>query len=692
MTRPHLRFALAAWAALALLTAPLAAAPPEGFARAQPVEISEEMLAGENWVSVRLDPSAARHLGVDLVVISPAGESLPWTSLREAEGRRPVRVAELRPASLEGRRGFWIRLDLGSEPPRHTRLHFGVGERMQVSGVSLEASGDGREWTELMRGDLFRLGDAESFQSLALDYPASEARHLRLFWPGEDTPSLETVWVLSEGEGVTARAVDPQPVADGPPEGGAWTLPLDVPRQTRRLDLDLESVDGSFGLRLLLADDGGWRSLAEETRRASGTTQRIRLPLDLDRQLPARLRLEVRGAELRAAQAWIADPVVAFRPRSAGRHAVAWGAAGKPRRSEETRQPSRERWPRVEAGPLEEAPWPPLPERLAGPAAPLPDRPFRRTWEIDADAEPGDVIRLALDGEVYAATADDPASLRLSAGGRLLPHVLVATDEPVALLSRRLVPRPSEKNGTSTVEIPAGELPSDGTLYSELRLRAPGPFSRFFRLSWELPGDAGEPPRSLTVLGRPWQCFGDAAPAALPCELVESVRAHPGAALRLGIDDGDDAPLPWVELDLWGRRHDLLFVMPAGEDPIHLHADDDLGAPSYDLKSLVDLLRLRPAGEATLGTEVEAPADARSTDWLLYVALGLAVLVLLGLLSRMLGDGGEVELSDYEDLPEYDPTEHAGSGKRWTFPDRSRYIPDDDDEPEKDSPDDDGES
>lgn len=663
---------------LCLLAAvPLAAQPLDGYARARTVDVD-----APGWVATRLDAATAAHVGVDLTVLSPDGRTLRVRRLPDEEGRRGARVASLERGTEGGRPGRWVRLDVGADPPRHLRLEFHVAERTEAPDCVLQTSADGRSWRELSRGGLFRLGDDAALQRMALDYPSSDARHLRLFWPDSaGTPTLERVSVLTEGD--AAERLDVSVDCDvASPERRTCRLPLAVPaRQARRLDLTLAgpAVEQAkaFGWRLWSAKDGAWRLVAAGERRAvakigevEGHTLRIGLDhsdrsgLLADANDPV-LRLELWAGSsgegdgapplVTGATLWSARTAIAFRAESAGRHVVAWGGKtpqGASPSGGRAGDESPTAW--VAAAGVTASPWPVIDPRLSGPGRDFDASGFSKSWpvEFDVGVKPGDVVRLEL-GPLDAGVGT--GMMRLSHRGKLLPFVEQKVDEPAPGLSGRFRPKAvdrTDSSGTDSSKATITGFPHDGAAFSQLILQAPGPFRRSLSLSSEIPGRRGRAPTaSFALHHESWQCL-DSGP--LPCVLDQrtTIVQSADSPLVLSIRDGDDLPLPWVDIEQWRPRAALLFVAPEGlspdglgAEPVRVHLADPSvgdprpGPPRFDLDALAGLLRLRPHVPARLGV-VETSESSQPPPWLkqglLYGAVGLAVLVLLALLGRML--------------------------------------------------------
>lgn len=657
----QLRSILLSFLAGSLLAASAVAQPPDGYARSRALDVDEP-----GWTATRLDAATAAHVGVDLTVMSPDGKALRIYRLGDQEGRRGVRVTSLERGREGDRSGRWVRLDLGTEPPRHVRLEFVSSERTEAPDCVLQASDDGRRWREVARGGLFRLGDDAALQRMALDYPASTARYLRLFWPDSaGTPALERVSVLAEGD--AAERLDLAADCDASRSGRrTCEMRFAVPaRQARRLDLRLTHSAESpvaFGWRLWSAQNGSWRLVVDGVRQpaeeADGHVLRVTLDererwkLLADAQDPVlRLELWAEGdpPSLDAATLWAARPGIAFRAESAGRHVVAWGARSTHGAfsdstfSEGGASDKTLAW--VDASEAMMAPWPAIDERLAGPGKDFDGAGFSTSWpvEFDPGAKPGDVVRLEL-GTLDAGVGTN--LMRLSYRGRLLPFVEHEVDEPVAGLSARFRPEAVPDESRSVAKVTG----FDATGYSQLILHAPGPFRRSLSLSSEVPGRRGRAPTtSFTLRQSSWECL-DSGP--LPCVLEETATVVDADELELEVKDGDDLPLPWVDIEQWRPRAALLFVIPRGvdEEPVRLHLADPAvgdprpGSPRFDLHALVGLLRLRPHVPARLGaaeTTETSTLPVTLRQGLLYGAVGLAVLVLLAFLGRMLRESAD---------------------------------------------------
>lgn len=636
------------------------------------------------WVRVALPPEAIRRLaasGGGLQLFGPEGERVPYRRrvLREEGARVPVEVV-----AVEGEQdddGWEVVIDVGAGVGRHDRLYFELDRATAASGVRLEASADRVGWEAIGVGDLFRLGEGSGLAGTAIVYPATDARYLRLHWPAAaGFPRVRSVEVA----GVPSRAFEAatsQPDCRNDVAGEAVAVPrtvcvLSVPfpaRSVRRLDLAIEASEesGPLGYRLLTAADRSWTTLAEGVWRPPFEAESARaLEIDADDlDRPASglgpgvggaaaslgtVRLVLYGGAAGDASVTpglagflvqVSGEVLLFRADSPGRYTLVYGAAVPPTPSSGPEPPAGAEPVWVEPGPetvetVASAPGVPLP--LAG--APLPEVAFARRFPVVADAVPGGgVARLPLPAMVYATADTDLEDLRLSSDGAQVPYVRWSPLEPELVLSvPGAAPTAGDVAGTSRVVLAEADLQLP---LSFLELTAAGlRFERQVRPVIVLPERPGEG-RRIEALG-PWQAWRCDPRPPLPCRLElplgETIRGFSGrpadSLLAVEVDDGDDAPLRSVGVELWRRRDVLVFVRPSDDQPLELLAGaPSLEAPSYDLEVFERDLLARPWTAASLIT-VEAEAAATGARWILLVSLGLAALGLLFLLDRILRD------------------------------------------------------
>lgn len=644
-----MRRRFAVWLPLCLLAAAPAAMGLEGFRYSRPVEVEQ---AGR--VRLPLDLETLHHAAAgleDLHLFDPEGGEVPFRleALAPENERRPAKVTSVRRTED----GWWVTMDLGPQPPRHSRLSFRFRALAVAPAVRLEGSGDGRQWHPLARGDLFRLGTGDGLGRRRLRYPATGDRFLRLHWPREaGFPELEGASVeTSTGPTLEVSGYQVSCERLGPGHLDC-RLPLTVRRQmVRQLIVEL-SATGDVAFRLYGAAAGRWRELESGVWRDGMAAAGRVLALGDTTIAGDRLRLELweRGGEPRLAgyRAELAVPTLLFHASVPGRYTLAYGAVSEVRnqggRERRTGEGGSFAW--VAAGAEREHPSPPLPARLTEPGRPLSPDDFRSAWDVFlSQAAPGDLVRLPLPDEVYGSARPDLADVRLVVGARQIPYVRLTPAEPAAVLRRwdlAAGPRASEeKAGTSRLELdlPAPRLPLTELVVSAPPVAFERPVSLVPHPATGARVSVDEPP-ARAVAAAHWTCRGDSAP--LPCRLALDLDRSPAsaAALELRFDDGDNPPLRNLEVDLWRRRDALFFVWPQSAGRVRLLAGSPgLAPPRYDLAALADLLPVRPWREASLQTVARGGVWERSR-WPLLATLALAAVALLALLGRILRSAG----------------------------------------------------
>ena len=122
--------------------------------------------------------------------------------------------------------------------------------------------------------------------------------------------------------------------------------------------------------------------------------------------------------------------------------------------------------------------------------------------------------------------------------------------------------------------------------------------------------------------------------------LALAIPTTPATGLLVVVDEGDNSTLALGPARLLLPSYRLRFYRRA-ESPLRLaYGREDLAPPRYDLALLapqllgVTAIEIAAAGEAP---RPKSGADALSSPWLFYSVLGIAVLVLLGFVVRLLG-------------------------------------------------------
>jgi hypothetical protein len=577
---------------------------------------------------VRVPWPAEAPADVAVEVRGPAGEEVAsrLVSLAAAE-RHSARVSRVE--AVDG--GWELTVDAGPAPPLHQGLRLPLSEAGAAS-LALEASADGATWRPLAAATLFRLGGDAALQHGTVEYPATDARWLRLRWPADaGFPRLSNV----ELEVVAGRdhqlGVDPAGCTAAGPRHTRCVLPP-AGRPVRALELTLEEGRAA-GWRLRRAAAGNWQLLGEGTWTTAAEVPARRIAVTSGADAPLLLDLWGETAAPRVeGLALIAEPLaVELEAGAAGTYrllpAVDRAAAPPQRpaaREAQWLQPSPFSAPAAE------------PTATTAGAA-LPDAPFARSWPVEADASPGEAVRLDLPDEVLATAKRGLEDLRLGADGRQVPFLLGTAEAPERVgVWPGLVPG-SGADGLSELELPlAGQRPLATTLVLRTAARPLQRSVRLLHVAADTTAVAAAPPPPGPWL--PWHCR---PLPPLPCEVVLDVPAG-AAGLRVEIADGDDAALPAIEAELWQSRHELRFRWPAAP-PTLLAGSPGLAAPRYELGAVDGALLARTHTEAHLGPGGDGPAGPlrRWPRWALLTALGTAAGMLLLVLARALRSPGD---------------------------------------------------
>lgn len=421
---------------------------------------------------------------------------------------------------------------------------------------------------------------------------------------------------------------------------------------------------GEIGFRLYEPRAARWRQLAEGAWPAGTASASTTLPgtpntggtggtggvgAGHEIALPAEpvtgdaLRLELYGAtvgpELKSFSAELAIEAVLFYAEEPGSYTLAYGgsAAGRkelPRSPPPPRAALETAW--LTPGPEEEhAPTPP-PRSAVEPGNPLVESRFALSFKIAApEARPGSLVRLEVPAAVYGPARPDLADLRLAAGGRQIPYLRWTPPAPALVRETSAQPvRTWDRRGPGGASRIDLDLPQTGLPLTQLLLTAPPmPLRRGLALHYMEPTRPGVAAGEQVAARAVWQCVPR---PALPCRHLLPLDGRAPRLLALRFEDGDNPPLGNLDLSLWRRDDVLVFVWPEHGEVRLLAGARDLEAPNYDLAALGDQLLARPWRPAEIdqsGNGAPAPPWSR---WVMPLTLGLATLLLLVLLGRVL--------------------------------------------------------
>ncbi len=245
----------------------------------------------------------------------------------------------------------------------------------------------------------------------------------------------------------------------------------------------------------------------------------------------------------------------------------------------------------------------------------------------------GGIQQLELDPAVLAGTANDCADLRLVRDGKQLPYLI---ERPPLSRTLRLPFGPAALPNAPRVSRWELKLPQPGIPITRLTLRTTTPiFQRWVRVL-ETANDERSGSFDRVLAESDWH----RTPGA-PDTLSISLAARPQTAtLHLETDNGDNPPITLTSADVAYPVVRLLFKVDPGPVTLYYGKQDAL-APRYDIALIAGQLLAAEKHIATLDATPAAAAArtgiaATHAGLLFWSALGLVVLVLLGLVAKLL--------------------------------------------------------
>jgi hypothetical protein len=259
-------------------------------------------------------------------------------------------------------------------------------------------------------------------------------------------------------------------------------------------------------------------------------------------------------------------------------------------------------------------------------------------------------------GSGLTAIRLDPAALAHSriedvrvvdGAGRQVPYVLEMLEEPTEIslaapspttprdnIDRRSV-ADAAKRSWYRLSLPHSGLP-DATLRLTTTARV---FSRSVAVvTQDLPREAEAEPWAARTISAAWS-HEDPESAAPPLEVSLGSRL-PSDSLFVLVDDGDNQKLPLSGATLLVPSYRIRFFRQPDASLTLLYGRRDIGAPSYDLALLTPRLLDAQAQEVTIGAESGGvPTHGRTARLVFWSVLGVAVLVLLLLIARLVRNG-----------------------------------------------------
>jgi hypothetical protein len=538
--------------------------------------------------------------------------------------------------------------------------------------MMLEGSGDRSRWTVLIReGTLFDLPQ-ERVRQTTLTFASGSYRYVRVTW--DDTNSARVPLPRQ----VLARAVNALPSGRRPlRENIPFERQASEPGRSRyRLHLPaaglpivavvlaagsgdvfrtVTALESRFnGVRADPAEIG--RARLMQTEQPGEAVPMLRLPIE--RPQSAELQLVVEDGNnaplsLEAVSVEFANLPWIYFEAPEGSVTARYGSrtGAVPQYDLEARRQS------INLDKLPEALWGD-PHAIAGTLPPrataqrMPDRGakidaagfrYRRSVPISAEG----LIALQLDAAVLSHSRGPSnafADVRLvDDEGYQIPYLIERRDEPLAIdltlqhgpADVRGLPESNRDNQSIyALILPYDNLPNPRiVLETSERI-----FRRSIRLGVERPADRRHRDAWFEDLAHAeWQ-HGDQGTSAPPTELV--IPRGDVTRLLLVVNEGDNRPLPITSARLLLPSWRLRFFRSAGHLQL-IYGRDDAGPPQYDLALLAPAVMGAAAHDVVPAGEV---GSARSSSTILsprlfWIGLGLAVLILLALIVRLISSG-----------------------------------------------------
>jgi len=641
----------------------------------QRLDLDATLLAGAQPVSnvfyaeppVRLVPQGPP----DLRLYTADGTEVPYLFVPPPiEGPQAITGTILPIAATKTTSGFEV--DFGEVVPSLTRMRLDGIPAPFLKRFRLEGSGDRARWTVLIsEGTAFDL-PAEKLRSTSLRFAASAIRYLRVTW--DDTNSARVALptaATSYGQPSVHTTTGPRLSLDferRQAEPGHSRFHVRLPGS----HLPIEALELTVGgghllrdVRVLEARLTAGRGQVEPVVIGRARLQRVvqdgraAEALRVELEPPAEPDLDLvfddgdnPPLDLQGVTAVFADLPWIYFESQPGTLTARYGSpkAPAPRYDLEATRASIPATLSVASWGVESsrettarpASTPQLPTRGSA----LEARGFKYTRGIPAGPE--GLTVLPLDAAAYAHTsarAGRFADVRiLDRDGLQVPYLLEKRDEPLVLDLRLERREPSAaagaRRGSSEYVVPLPYPEIGGTdlvLTTQARV-----FQRVVRVGVLAPPDRQSRTPSLRfVQTRSWAHQDDAVSAPA---LTVALPIAPAGEIVVEIDEGDNQPLPIERATLLVPSYAVRFYR-SDAAPLQLaYGREDLAWPRYDLSLLSPFVlgqRARTVEAAPeAGTTGTTTGGANSTPSLVsplvfWGALGLAVVVLLGLVVRL---------------------------------------------------------
>jgi hypothetical protein len=629
------------------------------------------LTAGQHFDRITSDGDMSRAQGGldDLRLFDAAGGELPYLLISPPRRRASWHQGDvLAIAATEKTSGFEV--DLGQARDVDALAIDGLPAPF-LKRFILEGSGDRSRWTMLIgQGTLFDLPTERVRQVHAAFVPGSY-RYLRVTWDDTNSGRLPLPRGARARQSLVQTPVEPlrapvtgQRQASEPgrsryrillPSSGLPIVALTLDVSAGDVFRTASVMESQFnGARADPVELGRARLVQTQQGGAAGAS--LRIPIQAPRGAELQLVVDDGNNPPLAIDAIALEfaelPWIYFEA-PAGAVIARYGnaAATAPQYDLEARRAS------VNLETVPEAAWA-EPRAVEGAAAPepspaLPDRGaavdvsgFQHRRSLPEG--PGGLVALQLDAAVLAHSRGPSHSFAdvrvVDRQGNQVPYLVERRAEPLSL---DLVLKPANpqvktlREGTGgnrsiyAVAVPYPNLPN-ARLVLETSDRV---FRRTLQVGVERPPDRRQRDAWFDVLASPGWQHADQSTAAPPLEIPI---AADQTNILIVIDEGDNRPLPITAVRLLLPSWRLRLFRPA--EPLRLiYGKNDIAAPEYDLALLAPAVMGSEARDLSADTETSTapPPPAVLSPRVFWIGLGIAVVVLLGLIVRLISSATE---------------------------------------------------
>jgi hypothetical protein len=609
------------------------------------------------WVKLNVPMEMLSRLSSsvdEILVLDQDGRAIP-AYLYERPPEKPGMVRTVALSNMEHFSGqYVIDVDLGPGIFRHRMISIDLPGKGLAEGVILEGSSDKSSWHILRKGSMFRLNYAGLTEKTSLEYAPTTDRYLRIYWPeNAGFPLWQKVsvadWTEKE-EDFLAEDLKFDNAWENDNERAYYLSLPPFPLEKASIEL-FPKISYPLSCRLTSFSGGEWKS-ASEVVLYPDIASTIFLPQSAFSG-KSLLILNGGGYKINGITKMLIRYVpkfIVFKAEKAGIFKLYYGAIGgaPPPKSVEGLKPLKEEYIEALLGPESENKLPEIPplNMLIGGSMPQADFALRR--EIIIPPEGSNLISLELPPEIYEYANSDLSDIRLDCGGRQMPYINYSPPENSIVFEKYgISPVPVKNENRSAIAI---DLPAENMPLNFLELTIPSqPFSRRITLMYKGKGNSEEEGKVVwrELESGVWQCpaaYGILTRFAFKCVPV------PSRELKVVFDDLDNAPLPFVNVVLWGSRDVLIFPRPAPQEKIFFCAGaSGLSEPVYDFQKLSDIVLKRRTEKASLG-EVEKQSAGKTmkilgrdlvvSKWLLLFAVLAVCMIIIFILAKSIKDVG----------------------------------------------------